>query len=140
MFVYVQMNSEQMYRMMLCYLKKTGACRPKEHTIIGPIDTIMFLLLFSLLGRGSCVPFLGFGSSSPFGSSQDDPPAPVACVVHGTCYQGGWVGFQILIVYNSTFFCNSHIFQMRIFTVHVCCNKSKFNFQWIQSFNEWWNH
>merc|ERR1719339_294061 len=49
----------------------------------------MFLVLFSLFALGSCVPFLGLGSLSPF-QSQEDPPAPVACVVHGTCYQGKW--------------------------------------------------
>ena len=51
--------------------------------------TKMFVLLFSLLGLGSCVPFLGFGSFMPL-RSQDESleEPPVACVVHGTCYQG----------------------------------------------------
>ena len=48
----------------------------------------MLVVLFSLLGLGSCVPFLGIGSFLfTFGSDQDPP---IACVVHGTCYQGRW--------------------------------------------------
>jgi len=51
----------------------------------------MFVVLFSLLGLGSCVPFLGLGSLLDF-DTQDESleEPPVACVVHGTCYQGKW--------------------------------------------------
>ena len=87
MFVYTQMIRVQMYRMMLCYLKNPGARRPLDPRHQSAPATRMFLVLFSLLALGSCVPFLGLGSLSPF-QSQEDPPAPVACVVHGTCYQG----------------------------------------------------
>ena len=48
----------------------------------------MLVVLFSLLGLGSCVPFLGIGSSLFISGSHQDPP--VACVVQGTCYQGRW--------------------------------------------------
>merc|ERR1711962_346212 len=48
----------------------------------------MLVVLFSLLGLGSCVPFLGIGSSLFISRSHQDPP--IACVVYGTCYQGRW--------------------------------------------------
>ena len=66
------------------------------------LATRMFAVLFSLLGLGSSVPFLGLGSLSPF-RSQDDLPAPVACVVHGTCYQGKWAEFPVILHWWSDF-------------------------------------
>ena len=59
-----------------------------QNSIVVACATIMLVVLFSLLGLGSCVPFLGIGSFLfTFGSHQNPP---VACVVHGTCYQGRW--------------------------------------------------
>ena len=100
----------QMYRMMLCYLKNPGARRPLDPRHQSAPATRMFLVLFSLLALGSCVPFLGLGSVSPF-RSQEDPPAPVACVVHGTCYQGKWAGFGFPIIDWIL------LFKLRMFTV-----------------------
>ena len=49
----------------------------------------MLVVLFSLLGLGSCVPFLGIGSSLFISGSDPDQDPPVACLlVYGTCYQG----------------------------------------------------
>ena len=73
----------EMYRMILCYLKNTGARR--QRSLHHQCGTKMFVLLFSLFGLGSCVPFIGLGSLLPFGSPRE---SPIACVVHGTCYQG----------------------------------------------------
>jgi len=62
-----------------------------QNSIVVACATIMLVVLFSLLGLGSCVPFLGIGSSLFISGSDPDQDPPVACLlVYGTCYQGRW--------------------------------------------------
>ena len=62
--------------------------RPQNSIVVACAIT-MLVVLFSLLGLGSFVPFLGIGSSLFISGSDPDQDPPVACLlVYGTCYQG----------------------------------------------------
>ena len=75
--------------------------RPQNSIVVACAIT-MLVVLFSLLGLGSCVPFLGIGSSLFISGSDQDQDPPVACLlVYGTCYQGRWAKIKQVSLYEA---------------------------------------